>query len=75
MNKEKKAALIRGPVLNVDHLLYPTEEATLYNGLKDIFESITENLSLTGIVSPTEFVKILKKRKRLVQHYDATRCP
>ena len=63
--QRKKAALIRGPVLNVDHLLYPTEEATLYNGLKDIFESITENLSLTGIVSPTEFVKILKKENVL----------
>ena len=63
--QRKKAALVRGPVLNVDHLLYPTEEATLYNGLKDIFESITENLSLTGIVSPTEFVKILKKENVL----------
>ncbi|CAI4061309.1 hypothetical protein SUVZ_05G1790 [Saccharomyces uvarum] len=63
--QRKKAALIRGPVLNIDHLLYPSEEATLYNGLKDIFESITENLALTGIVSPTEFVKILKKENIL----------
>ncbi|CAI4060489.1 hypothetical protein SKDZ_05G1780 [Saccharomyces kudriavzevii ZP591] len=63
--QRKKAALIRGPVLNIDHLFYPNEEATLYNGLKDIFESITENLSLTGIVSPTEFVKILKKENVL----------
>ncbi|CAI1957258.1 hypothetical protein SEUBUCD646_0E01860 [Saccharomyces eubayanus] len=63
--QRKKAALIRGPVLNIDHLLYPSEKATLYNGLKDIFESITENLALTGIVSPTEFVKILKKENIL----------
>ncbi|CAI4060233.1 hypothetical protein N7582_001569 [Saccharomyces uvarum] len=63
--QRKKAALIRGPVLNIDHLLYSSEEATLYNGLKDIFESITENLALTGIVSPTEFVKILKKENVL----------
>lgn len=63
--QRKKAALIRGPVSNIDHLLYSSEEATLYNGLKDIFESITENLALTGIVSPTEFVKILKKENVL----------
>ncbi|EJS43991.1 ubp9p [Saccharomyces arboricola H-6] len=63
--QRKKVALIKGPILNIDHLLYPTEEATLYNGLKDIFESITENKSLTGIVSPSEFVKILKKENVL----------
>ncbi|CCD22325.1 putative ubiquitin-specific protease UBP9 NDAI_0A01670 [Naumovozyma dairenensis CBS 421] len=63
--QRKKAALINGPVLNVDHLLNQYEKANLYNSLKDIFESITENRYLTGIVAPTEFVKILKKENVL----------
>lgn len=72
--QRKKAALMRGPVLNVDHLLNESEESNLYNGLKDIFESITENLSLTGVVSPFAFVDILKRENVLfntMMHQDA----
>lgn len=63
--QRKKAALIKGPVLNIDHMVNVTAKSTLYNGLKDIFECITENQHLTGIVSPTQFIKILKKENVL----------
>ncbi|CCH60569.1 hypothetical protein TBLA_0D00620 [Henningerozyma blattae CBS 6284] len=70
----KKTALIRGPVLNIDHLLNESGKSNLYNGLKDIFECITENHYLTGIVSPVEFVEILKRDNILFNsrmHQDA----
>ncbi|CAR26166.1 ZYRO0B03300p [Zygosaccharomyces rouxii] len=72
--QRKKAALIKGPVLNVDHLLHESGESNLYTGLKDIFECITENLALTGVVSPIKFVDILKKENVLfntTMHQDA----
>lgn len=72
--QRKKAALIRGPVLNVDHLLNESKVSNLYNSLKDIFESITENHSLTGVVSPTSFVETLKRENILfntTMHQDA----
>ncbi|AQZ10837.1 UBP13 (YBL067C) and UBP9 (YER098W) [Zygosaccharomyces parabailii] len=72
--QRKKSALIKGPVLNVDYVLHESGEANLYTGLKDIFESVTENLSLTGVVSPIKFVDILKKENVLfntMMHQDA----
>lgn len=74
VEQRKKSALIKGPVLNVDHLLHESGEANLYTGLKDIFESVTENSALTGIVSPIKFVDILKKENVLfntTMHQDA----
>ncbi|QLQ79214.1 hypothetical protein HG537_0B05610 [Torulaspora globosa] len=72
--QRKKAALIRGPVLNIDHQLDESNASNLYYGLKDIFESITENVSLTGVVSPICFVDTLKKTNVLfntTMHQDA----
>ncbi|QLL31700.1 hypothetical protein HG536_0B05650 [Torulaspora globosa] len=72
--QRKKAALIRGPVLNIDHQLDESNVSNLYYGLKDIFESITENLSLTGVVSPICFVDTLKRTNVLfntTMHQDA----
>lgn len=72
--QRKKSALIKGPVLNVDHLLHESGEANLYTGLKDIFECITENIALTGVLSPVKFVDILKKENVLfntTMHQDA----
>lgn len=63
--QRKKAALIKGPVLNIDHMVNVAVKPNLYNALKDIFECITENENLTGIVSPTQFVKTLKKENVL----------
>lgn len=72
--QRKKAALIRGPILNVDHLLNESKVSNLYNSLKDIFECITENHSLTGVVSPISFVETLKRENLLfntTMHQDA----
>lgn len=72
--QRKKAALIRGPILNIDHQLNDSSVRNLYYGLKDIFESITENMALTGVVSPISFVDTLKKENLLfstMMHQDA----
>ncbi|CAI4037180.1 hypothetical protein SMKI_02G0460 [Saccharomyces mikatae IFO 1815] len=70
----KKSALIRGPVINIDHNLNGLDNATLYSSLRDIFECITENTYLTGVVSPSSFVDVLKKENVLfntTMHQDA----
>lgn len=72
--QRKKAALIRGPVLNIDHQLNESGDSNLYYSLKDIFECITENRSLTGVVSPISFVDTLKRINVLfntMMHQDA----
>lgn len=76
--QRKKAALIKGPVLNIDHSLtdyLPSSiKPNLYTSLRDIFESITENRFLIGVVSPTSFVEILKRENVLfstMMHQDA----
>ncbi|KAL3230556.1 hypothetical protein RNJ44_01005 [Nakaseomyces bracarensis] len=61
----KKLALLHGPVLNIDHLIYPNQAHHIYNALKDLLECITENKSLTGVISPIEFVKLLKRQNPL----------
>ena len=63
--QRKKAALIRGPVLHLDHMINVAAKPNLYNTLKDIFECINENESLTGVVSPTKFIKTLKRENIL----------
>ncbi|SMN18254.1 similar to Saccharomyces cerevisiae YER098W UBP9 Ubiquitin carboxyl-terminal hydrolase, ubiquitin-specific protease that cleaves ubiquitin-protein fusions [Maudiozyma saulgeensis] len=65
IEQRKKAALIRGPVLHIDHMINVSAKPNLYNTLKDIFECINENENLTGIVSPTKFVKTLKRENIL----------
>lgn len=61
----KKLALIHGPVLNIDHLIYPNQAHHIYNALKDLMECIAENKYLSGVVSPIEFVKLLKRQNPL----------
>lgn len=73
-DQRKKRALISGPILNVDYSIFNNNKPNLYSALKDIFESITENESLTGVVSPTRFIHILKKENVLfntMMHQDA----
>ncbi|SCU83776.1 LAFA_0D05710g1_1 [Lachancea sp. 'fantastica'] len=76
--ERKKAALIRGPVLNIDHnlkdYLAPNEKPGLYTSLKDVYESIAENRCFTGVVSPIQFVETLKRENVLfstMMHQDA----
>ncbi|CDO95018.1 unnamed protein product [Kluyveromyces dobzhanskii CBS 2104] len=78
IEQRKKAALVKGPVINVDTSLadYLPKGAkpTLYSGLKDIFECIAENESTIGVVSPSNFVNILKQENVLFSssmHQDA----
>lgn len=63
--QRKKAALMRGPVLHIDRMMTTGMKPNLYHTLKDIFECITENENLSGVVSPTQFVKTLKKENVL----------
>ncbi|CAI4054900.1 ubiquitin-specific protease UBP13 SKDI_02G0420 [Saccharomyces kudriavzevii IFO 1802] len=70
----KKSALIRGPVINIDHSLSVFDKDSLYSSLRDIFECITENTYLTGVVSPSSFVDVLKRENVLFNtsmHQDA----
>ncbi|KAL3229282.1 hypothetical protein RNJ44_02369 [Nakaseomyces bracarensis] len=72
--QRKKSALINGPIINIDHKIDESTEEHLYNGLKDIFECITEHSQLTGIVSPTAFIEMLKRENVLfssMMHQDA----
>lgn len=73
-DQKKRAALLRGPIINLDYPLDGERHPKLYDCLKDIFESVNENESLTGIVSPTQFMKTLKKENVLfntMMHQDA----
>ncbi|SCU97865.1 LADA_0H08900g1_1 [Lachancea dasiensis] len=74
--ERKKAALIRGPVINVDHSLSTSqgEKTGLFTALKDVYESIAENKHLSGVVAPTQFVETLKRENvlfRSMMHQDA----
>ncbi|CCK68679.1 uncharacterized protein KNAG_0B02370 [Huiozyma naganishii CBS 8797] len=72
--QRKRNALLNGPLLNVDHCINGEDISNLYHGLKDIFESITENNALTGVVSPVNFIDILKRENILfntMMHQDA----
>lgn len=72
--QRKKSALINGPIINIDYSLNHNEKSNLYNAVKDIFECINENDSLTGVVSPIKFINVLKKENVLfntMMHQDA----
>lgn len=72
--QRKKSALINGPIINIDYSLNHHEKSNLYNAVKDIFECINENSSLTGVVSPIKFINVLKKENVLfntMMHQDA----
>ncbi|EDO19560.1 hypothetical protein Kpol_1018p93 [Vanderwaltozyma polyspora DSM 70294] len=74
IEERKKNALARGPVINIDRLLNQASESNMYNGLKDIFLTIKGNRYLTGVVSPSELIEILKKENVLFDtgmHQDA----
>lgn len=78
-DQRKRSALINGPILNLDHSLTdltgkPDDTCLLY-ALKDIFESMVENKSQIGVVSPYYFVNKLKEKNFLFRqanmHHDA----
>jgi ubiquitin carboxyl-terminal hydrolase 9/13 len=72
----KRAALIKGPIVNLDQSMandYDMKES-LFTALKDIFESIAENESRIGVVSPSKLIEVLKRENELFRssmHQDA----
>lgn len=79
IDQRKRSALINGPIINLDHSLQlPTQQqdhSALLYALRDIFESMIENKSQTGVVSPTHFISTLKEKNFLFRqnnmHHDA----
>lgn len=79
IDQRKRSALINGPIINLDHCFQlPTEQSdysALLYALKDIFESMIENKSQIGVVSPTYFIDKLKEKNYLFRqnnmHHDA----
>ena len=73
----KKAALIRGPIINLDESFiseYGFDSENMFTVLKDAFESIVENASKTGVLSPYNLIEVIKKENimfRNAQHQDA----
>lgn len=78
-DQRKRSALINGPIINLDtSLQMPSEqrdETALLYALKDLFESMVENKSPIGVVSPTYFITKLKDKNYLFRqnnmHHDA----
>jgi ubiquitin carboxyl-terminal hydrolase 9/13 len=75
VDARKKAAILTGPLLNVDHSLndYGLKES-LYTSLKDLFECMVEHESLKGVISPSYLIETLKRENELfrsAQHQDA----
>ncbi|CAN6645976.1 hypothetical protein TRVA0_021S01464 [Trichomonascus vanleenenianus] len=72
----KRAALVTGPIVNLDYSFaqdYGMRES-LFTGLKDIFESMSENESRVGVVSPSRLIHVLKRDNepfRSSMHQDA----
>ncbi|ANB15567.1 Ubp13p [Sugiyamaella lignohabitans] len=72
----KRAALIKGPIINMDLSMsndYSMDES-LFTSLKDLFESMSENSSRIGVVSPSKLIEVLKRENELFRssmHQDA----
>ncbi|CAM9024549.1 hypothetical protein WICANDRAFT_97047 [Wickerhamomyces anomalus NRRL Y-366-8] len=75
VDARKRAALQKGPIINLDHSLVDYNmKNSLYTALKDLFESMIEHESKTGVVSPSHLVETLKKENELFRstmHQDA----
>lgn len=79
VDARKRAALVNGPILNVDLPLLPllqeAGDSCLLYALKDLFEAMAENQSQIGVVSPLYFIKKLKEKNFLFRqanmHHDA----
>ncbi|SMN20608.1 similar to Saccharomyces cerevisiae YER098W UBP9 Ubiquitin carboxyl-terminal hydrolase, ubiquitin-specific protease that cleaves ubiquitin-protein fusions [Maudiozyma saulgeensis] len=75
IERRKKVALVNGPVLNIDHKISQHDTGSaIFGSLKDIFECITENDYMTGVVSPHQFIHTFKKENVLfnsMMHQDA----
>lgn len=73
---KKRAALLKGPIVNVDHSLASDYgmDASLLTAVKDVFECVEGNSSRTGVTSPSALVELLKRENDLFKssmHQDA----
>lgn len=79
LDQRKRAALVNGPIINLDLLLQlPLQvllQLTLLYALRDLFEAKIENALQIGVVSPTWFITRLKEKNYLFRqnnmHHDA----
>ena len=75
IERRKKVALVNGPVLNIDQKISQHDTGSpIFGSLKDIFECITENDYMTGVVSPYQFIHTFKRENVLfnsMMHQDA----
>ncbi|ODQ66078.1 cysteine proteinase [Nadsonia fulvescens var. elongata DSM 6958] len=81
VESRKRAALLKGPILNVDHTIKNEENGNnneikegLFTAIKDLFECMVENQSRVGVVSPANLINILKRENELFRaamHQDA----
>ncbi|CAH2354399.1 hypothetical protein CLIB1423_16S01816 [[Candida] railenensis] len=78
-DQRKRAALINGPIINLDcSFQLPSqqhEQTALLYSLRDMFQSMIENKSQIGVVSPNWFISKLKEKNYLFRqnnmHHDA----
>ena len=74
--QRKRSALVKGPIINMD-LSFAKEynmEESLFTGIKDIFDSMAESNSRTGVVSPAKLIKIFREQNEMFNtsmHQDA----
>lgn len=74
--QKKRSALVKGPIINMD-LSYSKEynmQENLFTSIKDLFESMAENSSRVGVVSPSRLIDVLKRDNepfRSSMHQDA----
>lgn len=79
VDQRKRFALIKGPIINLDTSLTPmtspSDDSVLLYALRDIYESMVENESQTGVVCPNYFIAKLKEKNYLFRqnnmHHDA----
>lgn len=79
LDQRKRAALINGPIINLDcSFQLPSqqhEQTALLYSLRDMFQSMIENKSQIGVVSPNWFITKLKEKNYLFRqnnmHHDA----
>ena len=73
---KKKQVTAKGPVINMDYdnaAAYGMEES-LFSSLKDIFEAVIAHQSRIGVVSPGNFLEVLRKEHEMFRgqmHQDA----
>ncbi|KND86081.1 putative ubiquitin carboxyl-terminal hydrolase creB [Tolypocladium ophioglossoides CBS 100239] len=67
---KKKEAMMKGPILELaqeNAVAYGMDECT-FTGLKDIFWTLIESNTRTGVLSPQRFLEIFKRDNEMFRH-------